>query len=335
MPGAARPRCERSAGSAVRVPFRTRRANQDDRVRRGCGGGRESGRAVIENPFLPGVVEPDASDDDWWFVFRDGRLLVAAEGDALRVPRRVELGRLGVLPARPLYLGRLGTSQCFAGDVSGDAPALDALQWQGLRSLFGRIDELVFALAGRASQIVEWDRTHRFCGRCGSAMGRHRNERAAVCANCALTCYPRLSPAAMVLIRRGRELLLARSPHFAKGMYSALAGFVEPGESLEQTLVREVREEVGVEIANVRYFGSQSWPFPHSLMIAFVADYAGGAIVPQPDEIEAADWFSIDALPSLPHHFSIARRLIDATLAEIEREISGGGDASGRTTAER
>jgi len=129
---------------------------------------------------------------------------------------------------------------------------------------------------------------------------------------------PRIAPAIMALVRRGREFLLARSPHFPPGMYSALAGFVEPGETLEQTLVREVREEVGIEVANVRYFASQPWPFPHSLMIAFNADYAGGEITPEPGEIEAADWFTLDRLPqALPSKISISRRLIDAALADL------------------
>jgi NAD+ diphosphatase len=128
----------------------------------------------------------------------------------------------------------------------------------------------------------------------------------------------------MVLVRRGQELLLARSPHFPEGMFSALAGFVEAGETLEQTVEREVFEEVGVRVARLRYFGSQSWPFPNSLMIAFVADYAGGDITPQPGEIEAADWFAIDALPRLPNAVSIARRLIDATVAELRGPASAG-----------
>ena len=132
------------------------------------------------------------------------------------------------------------------------------------------------------------------------------------CPSCGLLAYPRISPAVMVLVRRGNELLLARSPHFRPGVFSALAGFVEAGETLEQCAVREVREEVGVEITNLRYFQSQPWPFPDSLMLAFFADYAGGEIVPDPSEIEAAGWFSIDALPVLPDPVSIARRLIDA-----------------------
>ena len=134
------------------------------------------------------------------------------------------------------------------------------------------------------------------------------------CPSCGLLTYPRISPAVMVLIRRGDELLLARSPHFRSGMYSALAGFVEAGETVEHAAVREVREEVGIEIANLRYFRSQPWPFPDSLMLAFFADYAGGEITPDPAEIAEAGWFPIDALPTLPDPVSIARRLIDAAV---------------------
>jgi NAD+ diphosphatase len=134
------------------------------------------------------------------------------------------------------------------------------------------------------------------------------------CPSCRLIAYPRISPAVMVLVERGNDLLLARSPHFKPGVFSALAGFVEPGETLEQCAVREVREEVGIEITNLRYFKSQPWPFPNSLMIAYFADYAGGTITPDPSEIEAADWFSRDALPLLPDPVSIARQLIEAAL---------------------
>jgi NAD+ diphosphatase len=135
------------------------------------------------------------------------------------------------------------------------------------------------------------------------------------CPSCRLIAYPRISPAVMVLVERGNDLLLARSPHFKPGVFSALAGFVEPGETLEQCAVREVREEVGIEITNLRYFKSQPWPFPNSLMIAYFADYAGGTITPDPSEIEAADWFSRDALPLLPDPVSIARHLIEAALS--------------------
>ncbi|BCK87530.1 NADH pyrophosphatase [Sideroxyarcus emersonii] len=142
------------------------------------------------------------------------------------------------------------------------------------------------------------------------------------CPACGLVAYPRISPAVMVLIVRGSELLLARSPRFKPGVYSALAGFVEAGETLEQCAIREVREEVGLEISNLRYFRSQSWPFPDSLMVAFFADYAGGAITPEASEIEDAGWFLHSALPPLPEPVSLARQLIDAACSRLD---GGGG----------
>jgi NAD+ diphosphatase len=191
------------------------------------------------------------------------------------------------------------------------------MAWVGLRRLFGQIDDLDYALAGRAIQIMEWDRTHQFCGVCATPTVARSTERVRACPSCGQLVYPRLAPAVMMLVRRGRELLLGRSPHFQPGVYSALAGFVDPGETLEDCVAREVMEEVGVTVDKLRYFGSQSWPFPHSLMIAFFADYAGGDIVPQPEEIEDAQWFNVDALPELPMAISISRRLIDAAVGEI------------------
>lgn len=266
--------------------------------------------------FVPGIIAPEqAGDRDLCFVFQGNELLVVSAGESARLPSRGELPAPAASPAH--YLGRLGEAHCYTGEWPGEVVAGDGMEWLGLRRLFGRVDDTTLAVAGRAFQILQWDSTHRFCGRCGTPTERHASERSRVCPRCALLHYPRLSPAVMALVRRDDELLLARSPHFPEGMYSALAGFVEPGESLEETVVREVREEVGVEIANLRYFGSQPWPFPHSLMIAFVADYVSGDIVPQPGEIEAADWFTIGHLPRLPHRMSIARRLIDATLVEM------------------
>jgi NAD+ diphosphatase len=173
------------------------------------------------------------------------------------------------------------------------------------------------ALAGRAAQVLEWDRTHRFCGVCGTPTERLAHERSRRCPSCGHTAYPRISPAMMALVWRPGELLLARAPHFIPGMYSALAGFVEPGETLEECVAREVAEEVGVRVKNLRYFGSQSWPFPHSLMVAFTAEWDGGEIVPQPDEIEDAGWYPFDALPGIPPRFSIAGYLIRHALEHL------------------
>jgi NAD+ diphosphatase len=225
-----------------------------------------------------------------------------------------------MIPRRIQYLGVLGESHCFSAELAADAAAPEGWVWQGLRGLFGALDDAQFALAGRALQIVDWDRTHQYCGACGGATVARTSERSRECPACGLVVYPRLAPAVMALVRRGRQLLLARSPRFAKGVYSALAGFVEPGETLEQCLEREVHEEVGIRVREVRYFASQPWPFPHSLMIAFFADYDSGELRIDGSEIEDAQWFDIENLenlPRLPARISIARRLIDAAIGEM------------------
>jgi NAD+ diphosphatase len=185
------------------------------------------------------------------------------------------------------------------------------MSFLGLRQAYPRLGDDLFTVAGRAVQIVDWDRTHQFCGRCGAGMATLPGERAKACLRCGLHSYPRLSPSIIVRVSRGPAILLARSPRFPPGMYSVLAGFVEPGETLEQTIEREVSEEVGLALQNVQYFGSQPWPFPNSLMIAFTAEYAGGELRPDPAEIEDAAWFTPDNLPALPPPMSIARRMID------------------------
>jgi NAD+ diphosphatase len=270
--------------------------------------------------------------DGLWFVFRRDQLLVqngpeARPSDDPRVKVRPAWAQLPTLGeserralglARMLYLGQLAGVGCWAAEApepGQEAPP--GLSWLGLRALFSVLEDAHFALAGRALQLLEWDRTHQFCGRCGAKTEPKRDERVRVCPACKLGAYPRVAPAVMALVVRGRELLLARSPHFPPGMYSALAGFVEPGESLEQCAAREVAEEVGVRVGNLRYFASQPWPFPHSLMIAFVCDWLEGEIRPQAGEIEAADWFEVLQLPKLPSKISVARRLIDAVSARI------------------
>ena len=266
-----------------------------------------------------------------WFVFRGDQLLVEMgplerPSDDLRVRARPAWARLplhknhnwlGSIAARTLYLGRLAGADLWAAELPAGAEAPPGMSWEGLRTLFSVLEDGHFALAGRALQLIDWDRTHQFCGRCGTPTEAKREERVRVCPACKLAAYPRVAPAVMALVRRGRELLLARGKHFPPGMYSALAGFVEPGESLEQCLAREVAEEVGVQISNTRYFASQPWPFPHSLMIAFVCDWAGGELRPQESEIEAANWFDVLQLPKLPSKISIARRLIDAVTSEM------------------
>jgi NAD+ diphosphatase len=252
-----------------------------------------------------------------WFAFSGDRLLVRPDGDRAALLDYADLARMDIAFDEGHYLGRLDDQDCYAVAIdAADAPEGTALE--GLRALYGRLPEEQFSIAGRAVQILLWDKTHRFCGRCGQPTVNAPGERAKLCPQCGLLSFPRLSPAVIMLIRRGQdEFLLARNRAFADGFFSVLAGFVEPGESLEEAVAREVREEVNLEIRDIRYFGSQPWPFPHSLMIGFTANYASGEIRPQADEIAEANWYSRGGeLPRLPGKLSIARRLIDAFLAD-------------------
>jgi NAD+ diphosphatase len=247
--------------------------------------------------------------EDLWFVFRDDRLLVRDdEGPPTLAGKPAALGLSVIFEAE---IGVLDERRCFAAGVEGKEP--EGHSFQNLRSLFGAMDERFFAMAGRAMQVVAWNEMHRFCGRCGARTGPGLDtERfSRICPKCDALYFPRLNPAAIVLVHRADEVLLARAPQFPKGMYSTLAGFVEPGETVEQTVAREVREEVGIEVKNITYFGSQPWPFPNSLMIAFTAEWAGGELRIEPTEIEDAGWYSANDLPQLPPRISIARAMID------------------------
>ncbi len=266
----------------------------------------------------------------FWFIFQDDKLLVHPDGDMVDVPLVPDLSQSGVLPIRRQYLGCLqhpdlrglrdleGLTQeidCYCAEIAAGAPLPDGMMAEGLRQLHGRLDDALFAVAGRAVQIVAWDRTHQFCGQCGARTESLANERAKRCPECGLVSYPRLSPAIIIAVVRrteqGNRLLLARNHRFPPGRYSVIAGYVEPGESLEECAHREVLEEVGIRISEVRYFGSQPWPFPNSLMIGFTADYESGEITLEESEIADAGWFAAGALPSLPPKMTIARRLID------------------------
>jgi NAD+ diphosphatase len=212
------------------------------------------------------------------------------------------------------FLGMHGEIACWGIDVPhGEDPGYGAEI--DLRALFGRVSEVEWAVAGRAVQLVEWARTHRFCGRCGERTRMADNDRAYQCPSCTLLAFPRLAPAIITLVTRGdgddQQALLARGANFPVPMFSCLAGFVEPGENLEQAVVREVEEEVGLVVDSVEYVASQPWPFPHSLMLGFRARWVSGDIVCDTTEIAEADWFDRDNLPMIPPSISIARRLID------------------------
>ncbi len=268
--------------------------------------------------FAPAhALPPEMGGDAHAFAFRGDRVLVLAPDDqTLVVPQHAQLAAAGAAGA-PHFLGLLGGRACVAVDLAEDAAEPAGMRFVGLRTLFFKVPDDLLALAARAFQVVDFDRNHRFCGRCGTPTRPRGHERAKECPACGLVAYPRVSPAMMALVTRGKEMLLARAHRFAPGMYSALAGFVEPGETIEDCVRREVREEVGVEVTDITYFASQSWAFPHSLMIAYTATWAGGDIRLDDDEIAEARWFHVDELPKLPMSVSIARRLIDATAARL------------------
>jgi NAD+ diphosphatase len=240
----------------------------------------------VSRDFVPLLQPPDtpAIGDALWFHVQGSQVFVAdaPASDA----------------AEPIFLGMLGTTACWAVDVEpGTEP--DDGSFTDLRALYGRLPELQWTVAGRAVQLVDWARSHRFCGRCGTGTEPSPGERAMRCPACGLLAFPRLAPAVITLVSRGDEALLARGVTFPVPMYSCIAGFVEPGETLEDAVRREVREEVGVEISNVAYVASQPWPFPHSLMIGFTADWAAGEIVIDSSEILDAQWFRPDTMPMI------------------------------------
>ncbi|MBK7061192.1 MAG: NAD(+) diphosphatase [Rubrivivax sp.] len=267
--------------------------------------------------FVP-AIDPAAvpSTTHWCLAFVDGMLLLP-EPEDLCLCALAEAAWQQVAPMAQVrhYLGQLDGLDCWALRLPAAPPGWRSVP---LRSAMMGLPETLAGVAGRAAQVLEWDRAHRFCGACGTPTEARHGERARRCPACGLTVYPRINPAMMTLVWRPGQLLLARGPHFAPHMYSALAGFVEAGESIEQCIRREVTEEVGVQVAGLRYYGSQSWPFPNSLMIAFTAEWLAGDIVRQPDEIEDAQWFDIAALPQIPPRFSISGHLIRDTVAAMQ-----------------
>lgn len=246
-----------------------------------------------------------------WFTFHKDHLLTKINSDRFTIPDALDLEALQISPSCKMYLGSLDGQPCFAGALEPSSSFDSGFKLNSLRTLFGIVPDTLIWIAGRANQLLHWNLTHRYCGKCGHKTEDKPDERAKICPRCQHVNYPRLSPAVIVAILKKNRIRLARNRKFKAPFYSVLAGFVEPGESLEECVIREIKEEVGITVKNVRYFGSQPWPFPDSLMIAFVSDYAEGEIVVDGSEIIEAAWFSKDELPQIPPKFSIARQLID------------------------
>ena len=253
-------------------------------------------------------------------VVRGMDVLVEPRGDALELCRP-QVAQL--IAGVPIFVARSGGQTWYAAPARADAELPVGASFSPIRALFTELPEATLQLVGRALACVEFEDTHRYCGRCSSptevgpisGSGADLPERVRTCPLCKLSFHPRIPPAVIVLVEDGERVLLARGANFPPGRFSAVAGFVEIGESLEDAARREVREEIGVEIADLSYFSSQPWPFGHSLMIGFRARYESGEVHPDGNEIVEAGWFQRDALPLLPPPISIARRMIDEFLS--------------------
>jgi NAD+ diphosphatase len=260
-------------------------------------------------PFVPGHQAPEsAGENPILFAFRGRELLVTS---ALGLPDVADIDAQGLEAVRTQYLGQLEGRHCYSAELPRDASTADGFRFADLRTLFGSLSGLMHGLAGRAVQVMEWDRTHQFCGVCAEKTELSSNDRSRSCPKCKIPTYPRLAPAMIVAVEKGDQILLARSPHFPPGIMSVLAGFVEPGESAEEAVLREVFEETSIHVSDVEYFSSQAWPFPNSLMLGFRARYESGEIAIDGEEIEEAGWFSADNMPTaFPGNVSISQWLI-------------------------
>lgn len=259
-------------------------------------------------PDMPGIPRLDSLD--LTLAGKPARVILLEP--ALSPAAVVSASVCGPGPAESLT----GKSNRDRTEPSRDRARLSG-RWTRLRDLFAAVDPALSALsssAARALGLINWHNTTRFCSRCGGPLADHPKEIAKVCAACAITTYPRISPAIIVLVHREGKILLARHAARNQDVYACLAGFVEHGETLEECVSREVFEETGLKLKNIRYAGSQSWPYPDQFMVAFNADWASGEIRTDPAEILEARWFDPSNLPAMPMPGTVAWRLIHGAL---------------------
>ncbi len=250
----------------------------------------------------------------WWLPFH-GRDVVVREQDGQPVLLYGDVDLLAGLEFEPpVLLGVLDGVPCVTCQLAVATELPSGWHAGGLRELYGKLDDALYGIVGYAAHLLLWQRTSRFCPVCAGSTEPMQGDWGRRCSECGHTRYPQLSPAILALVHDGDQVLLTHKPGW-NARYSIIAGFVEPGESLEACVQREVGEEVGVAVANISYVGSQPWPFPDQLMIGYMAEYAGGTLAIDTTELDAAAWFHVDALPELPPPMSLSRRIIDAWAA--------------------
>ncbi len=270
----------------------------------------------LKGKFRPAKPDKDPGGEGSWVIMRGTELLLWSEDGSLCLPDGELPETLRSEISDPLFFGWWEDRPCRAARLGRNAQRPHGYEMENLLGVRPRISISLLSLGGMASQILHWERNSRFCSRCGGGMDRLPGEWGKNCPTCSYAHFPHIHPCAIVLVSRGDELLLTRKLNWTPGRYGLVAGFLEFGECLEEAAAREVLEETGIRIKNIRYVGSQSWPFPSQLMAGFVADYEGGDLQVEEDELEDARWFHIDDLPVLPPRRSIARFLIDHYLQE-------------------
>jgi NAD+ diphosphatase len=238
--------------------------------------------------------------------------LVKDENENLSIPTCDDFDALKLKDE--ISFGYLGEYRCTSAIVSKLDDRFEPLN---LREPLAFFNDL-YSMFSRAKMLLHWHHRSKFCSKCGAATRISNKEICKICDSCEELYFPVIAPATITIIRKGDKILLAHNSKFKEGLYSIIAGFTEAGESFEQCAEREIFEEVGLKVKNIKYFGSQAWPFPNSQMVGFIAEYESGNITPDGHEIVEADWFSIDNLPELPSNLSISRKLMDFVVAEIE-----------------
>ncbi len=253
-----------------------------------------------------------------FFFFHGEDLLLIIDSDKYTIPLLYNLEPYYPYIERQVFMGLYNDKACYAASLSEKPKTLsEQISFQHIRLSHELLnDNQTFSIVSKAKQLLNWDLNSLYCGKCGHINELSKSERAKQCSHCHFMSFPQIAPAMLVLVWREKQILLARSPQFNPGVYSILAGFVEPGETLEQTVMREVKEEAGISIKNLQYVGSQSWPFPSNLMLGFSAEYDDGELIFDRKELEDAQWFSLDNLPKLPKPISVSRLMIDEHLAK-------------------
>lgn len=256
----------------------------------------------------------------WWFIVAKGQILLQPQGNFIPYGNLQDLPLSPEVVANKVKIADYQSSPCYLVELDEQLD-VGFGEYSDLRSLLGVVDDRLFDVAGRAFQLVHFYKTHQYCGQCGSKMHKIDWEVATKCYECDHRCYPRVSPCMIVAVRKDRQILLALHRRHQKdnlNIFTTLAGFTEAGETLELCVEREVYEEVGLKVKNIEYVTSQPWPFPHSLMMGYIAEYQSGEIKIDPRELASAAWYDVDDLPNLPVEGTLARKLINCQIAKCD-----------------